>query len=104
MPWPSENDHDTEVFDLLEKERIRQNSGLQLIASENFTSPDVMRATGSSASSIPSARCTNWPAPTRTGVRGSIVIPKTLGGGRAPPTTLNPCRESQSEQTTPGTT
>ena len=47
MPWPSENDHDTEVFDLLEKERVRQNSGLQLIASENFTSPDVMRATGS---------------------------------------------------------
>ena len=47
MPWPSENDHDTEVFDLLEAERIRQNSGLQLIASENFTSPDVMRATGS---------------------------------------------------------
>ena len=47
MPWPSENDHDTEVFDLLEAERVRQNSGLQLIASENFTSPDVMRATGS---------------------------------------------------------
>jgi glycine hydroxymethyltransferase len=47
MPWPSENDHDTEVFDLLEQERIRQNTGLQLIASENFTSPDVMRATGS---------------------------------------------------------
>jgi glycine hydroxymethyltransferase len=47
MPWPSENDHDTEVFDLLEKERVRQNTGLQLIASENFTSPDVMRATGS---------------------------------------------------------
>jgi glycine hydroxymethyltransferase len=47
MPWPSENNHDTEVFDLLEKERVRQNTGLQLIASENFTSPDVMRATGS---------------------------------------------------------
>ena len=47
MPWPSENDHDTEVFDLLEAERVRQNTGLQLIASENFTSPDVMRATGS---------------------------------------------------------
>ena len=47
MPWPSENDHDSEVFDLLEAERIRQNTGLQLIASENFTSPDVMRATGS---------------------------------------------------------
>ena len=47
MPWPSENDHDTEVFDLLEAERVRQNTGLQLIASENFTSPDVLRATGS---------------------------------------------------------
>ena len=47
MPWPSENDHDTEGFDLLEAERIRQNTGLQLIVSENFTSPDVMRATGS---------------------------------------------------------
>lgn len=47
MPWPSENDHDTQVFDLLEAERVRQNTGLQLIASENFTSPDVMRATGS---------------------------------------------------------
>ena len=47
MPWPSENDHDTAVFDLLEAERVRQNNGLQLIASENFTSPDVMRATGS---------------------------------------------------------
>ena len=47
MTWPSENDHDTQVFDLLERERIRQNTGIQLIASENFTSPDVMRATGS---------------------------------------------------------
>ena len=48
MPWPSENDHDTEVFALLEKERERQNTGIQLIASENFTSPAVMRATGPS--------------------------------------------------------
>ncbi|MFM9084593.1 MAG: serine hydroxymethyltransferase, partial [Actinomycetota bacterium] len=47
MPWPSDNDHDDAVFALLEKERVRQNTGLQLIASENFTSPDVMRATGS---------------------------------------------------------
>ena len=47
MTWPSENDHDTQVFELLERERIRQNTGIQLIASENFTSPDVMRATGS---------------------------------------------------------
>ena len=47
MPWPLENNPDTAVFGLLEQERIRQNTGLQLIASENFTSPDVMRATGS---------------------------------------------------------
>ena len=47
MPWPLENNPDTAVFGLLEEERVRQNTGLQLSASENFTSPDVMRATGS---------------------------------------------------------
>jgi len=47
MPWPSETHHDDVVFDLIDRERIRQSTGLQLIASENFTSPDVMAATGS---------------------------------------------------------
>jgi glycine hydroxymethyltransferase len=47
MPWPSDTDADQVIFDLLDRERIRQNTGLQLIASENFTSPAVMRATGS---------------------------------------------------------
>ena len=47
MPFPSELEPDTEVFDLIDREVIRQTTGLQLIASENFTSPDVMRATGS---------------------------------------------------------
>lgn len=47
MPWPSETNRDTTTFDLLEAERVRQTTGLQLIASENFTSPDVMAATGS---------------------------------------------------------
>ena len=47
MPWPSETNHDTAIFDLLEAERKRQATGLQLIASENFASPDVMAATGS---------------------------------------------------------
>ena len=47
MPFPSDTNPDNEVFALLEKERIRQTSGLQLIASENFTSPAVMHATGS---------------------------------------------------------
>jgi len=35
------------IFDLIEAERVRQATGLQLIASENFASPDVMTATGS---------------------------------------------------------
>ncbi len=47
MPWPSETSRDTEVFGYIDEERERQNTGLQLIASENFTSPDVMAATGS---------------------------------------------------------
>ncbi|NBP51194.1 MAG: serine hydroxymethyltransferase, partial [Actinobacteria bacterium] len=47
MPWPSETVRDDEVFALIDGERRRQATGLQLIASENFTSPDVMRATGS---------------------------------------------------------
>ena len=45
MPWPSVRDD--EVFSLLDKELERQNTTLQLIASENFTSPAVLEATGS---------------------------------------------------------
>ena len=45
MGWPTERD--TAVFDLLDREVERQNTTLQLIASENFTSPAVMEATGS---------------------------------------------------------
>jgi len=45
MTWPT--DRDTEVFDLIDREVERQNTTLQLIASENFTSPAVLEATGS---------------------------------------------------------
>ncbi len=38
---------DTELFAILERELERQNTTLQLIASENFTSPAVLAATGS---------------------------------------------------------
>lgn len=38
---------DSELFAIIEAERERQNTTLQLIASENFTSPAVMAATGS---------------------------------------------------------
>lgn len=47
MPFPSDSKPDSQVEALIEKERTRQMTGLQLIASENFTSPAVMRATGS---------------------------------------------------------
>lgn len=38
---------DTELFDLIAKEHHRQQYGIELIASENFTSPQVMEAAGS---------------------------------------------------------
>ncbi|CAN5574858.1 serine hydroxymethyltransferase [soil metagenome] len=47
MPFPSDTDPDLEVEALLEREYERQVTGLQLIASENFTSRAVMRAVGS---------------------------------------------------------
>jgi len=46
---PSLNDfpRDDELFGIIDREVERQNTTLQLIASENFTSPQVMAATGS---------------------------------------------------------
>ena len=44
MPWPTA---DETVFDLMRREVHRQNTTIQLIASENFASPAVMAATGS---------------------------------------------------------
>ncbi len=38
---------DHQIFDLIEDERKRQLEGIELIASENFTSPQVMEAAGS---------------------------------------------------------
>ena len=45
MTWP--DSRDTELFGLIDDEVERQNTTVQLIASENFTSPAVMAATGS---------------------------------------------------------
>ena len=39
--------HDTQIFDLIAHEQHRQESGIELIASENFVSPQVMEAAGS---------------------------------------------------------
>ena len=40
-------EHDSTIFDLIDKERKRQVEGIELIASENFTSPQVIQAVGS---------------------------------------------------------
>ena len=40
-------ERDTTIFDLINKEKHRQESGIELIASENFTSRQVMEASGS---------------------------------------------------------
>jgi glycine hydroxymethyltransferase len=45
MPWPL--DHDGDLFGLIDREVERQNTTLQLIASENFASPAVLAAAGS---------------------------------------------------------
>ena len=38
---------DTAIFDLIQEEKMRQLNGLELIASENFVSDQVMEAAGS---------------------------------------------------------
>jgi len=40
-------ERDTVIFDLIDRERNRQTDGLELIASENFVSPQVLEAMGS---------------------------------------------------------
>lgn len=44
---PVSTKRDTAVFDIIEKEKWRQTKGLELIASENFVSEQVMEAMGS---------------------------------------------------------
>jgi hypothetical protein len=39
-------EHDPEMYDLVEKEKFRQWAGLELIASENYTSTAVMSCLG----------------------------------------------------------
>ena len=38
---------DQQIFDLIQQENERQLRGIELIASENFVSPEVMEAAGS---------------------------------------------------------
>ena len=45
-PWDSLKNYDKNVYDLIELELRRQQEGLELIASENFASPQVISAMG----------------------------------------------------------
>ena len=47
MTTATSTDRDTQIFDLIAKEKHRQESGIELIASENFVSPAVLEAAGS---------------------------------------------------------
>jgi len=47
VTWPPDDRTDGELFALIDRELERQQTTLQLIASENFASPAVLRATGS---------------------------------------------------------
>ena len=38
---------DNRIFDIIDREHLRQRRGIELIASENFVSDEVMRAMGS---------------------------------------------------------
>src|ERR671919_351293 len=46
-PGQALREADPEIADLIEREILRQNEGLELIASENFVSPAVLEAMGS---------------------------------------------------------
>ena len=47
MDWEDIKKSDCEVFNLINEELERQKNGIELIASENFTSKAVMEAVGS---------------------------------------------------------
>ena len=40
-------DYDAELWQAMEQEKVRQEEHIELIASENYTSPRVMQAQGS---------------------------------------------------------
>ena len=59
MPFPSDTDPDTEVISLIQREVERQTTGIQLIASENFTSISILQAMGAEAASFLQAQAMN---------------------------------------------
>lgn len=61
---------DTQIFDLIDKECHRQKEGLELIASENFVSEQVMQAMGSC---LTNKYAEGYPGPVITVVAKSLT-------------------------------
>src|SRR6185369_10974769 len=47
MDYPALEQEDSEIYEIIESESHRQKEGLEMIPSENYTSPAVMEAMGS---------------------------------------------------------
>ena len=45
-------DYDAELWQAMEQEKVRQEEHIELIASENYTSPRVMQAQGSHRNAV----------------------------------------------------
>jgi Serine hydroxymethyltransferase len=73
--------HDPEMYDLIEKEKTRQWSCLELIASENFTSRAVMECLGSALTnkvkydSLYSTQCASYIEPELARLFHAAMLP-----------------------------
>ena len=84
-------DYDAELWQAMEQEKVRQEEHIELIASENYTSPRVMQAQGSQLTKVIRANATtavasmlislnNW----RSIVRKNCSALTTLTSSRTP--------------------
>ena len=53
-------DYDAELWQAMEQEKVRQEEHIELIASENYTSPRVMQAQGSQLTNKYAEGLSNW--------------------------------------------
>ena len=65
---------DQKIFDIIEREHQRQQKGIELIASENFVSPQVMEAMGSC---LTNKYAEGYPATATTAAARLWTRPKT---------------------------
>ena len=82
-------ERDTVIFDLIAKERQRQQEGIELIASENFVSDEVMEAMGSCltnkyAEGYPVARLWTKPSNSPSTAPANFLVLNTPTCNRTP--------------------